>query len=264
MNKYLADRSCLAWFQQPATPRFWDAHWQIVDLRSYLTVAASDGIFVPAVCRHLPQGSLVLEGGCGRGQLVRMLEVNGYRAIGVDFAEQTIDAIRRAMPGLDVRVGDVRALPIPDEVLDGYISVGVIEHFWDGYAAILAEMRRTLRPGGYLFLSFPYMSLLRRAKVLLQAYPTALKADYPVAPADFYQFALPAQQVIDDLVLLGFECVEKRPFDGIKGVKDEIGWLKPSLQAVYDGKRAEKLRPWLDRCFRRFGAHSVLLVMRKQ
>ena len=30
-----------------------------------------------------------------------------------------------------MRVGDVRELPLPDACLDGYVSGGVIEHFWN-------------------------------------------------------------------------------------------------------------------------------------
>jgi len=194
---------------------------------------------------------------------VRALNVNGYRSVGIDFAERTVDAIRRAMPALNVHVGDVRALPIEDNTLDGYISAGVIEHFWHGYHDILAEMQRALRPGGVLFLSFPYVSPLRRWKLSWQSYPTATHRSYRNIPQDFYQFALPVNRVLRDLEGLGFTRLELCLVDGIKGVKDEVAVTKSLLQAIYDGRRGTHLRPWLDKMLKSFGAHSVLLVMKK-
>ena len=71
---YLVDVRVLAHFPQAATPDFWDQHWQIADLRRYLLANTGDSLFVPAVKRHLPVGGTVLEGGCGRGQLVHGLQ----------------------------------------------------------------------------------------------------------------------------------------------------------------------------------------------
>jgi SAM-dependent methyltransferase len=263
MRVYLTDTQALAWFHRPATPDFWDGHWRIDDLRRYLLASTDDGLFIPTVRRHLPPGSTVLDGGCGRGQLVHALQVNRYRAVGIDFAGRTVQAIHQAMPELDVRVGDVRALPLADGSLDGYLSVGVIEHFWGGYGPILAEIQRTLRPGGFLFVSFPHLSPLRRWKVNLRAYPTGTKAQYEDCQNAFYQFGLRAGQVQRDLERLSFRLVERRTYDGIKGFKDEVTWLKPWLQPIYDGKRGHRLRRHLDRWLKHFASHCVLLVMRK-
>ena len=99
------------------------------------------------------------------GHQVHALNCQGYKARGIDFAEKTVHRVKEAVPELDIRVGDVRNLPIETNGLDGYVSIGVIEHFWEGYEAILSEMARTLKTKGFLFLDFPYMSPLRRFKV---------------------------------------------------------------------------------------------------
>src|SRR3989337_2566382 len=135
MRFYLTDRHSIAYFQGQASPEFWDQHWEIEDLRSYLKSSIDDGRFVPVVRRFLPAGSVILEGGCGRGQIVHALQHHGYKAIGVDFAPATIAKIKQALPELDVRLGDVRSLTLDDSVLDGYVSAGVIEHFWEGYTS---------------------------------------------------------------------------------------------------------------------------------
>jgi len=260
---YLSDKHALAFYQQKASPDFWDRHWQIADLRSLIRGTTNDGLFIPAVKRHLPSGSTVLEGGCGRGQLVYALQYSGYKAIGVDFASETIKNIKQAVPELDVRLGDVCALDLPNGSLDGYVSAGVIEHFWEGHFPIIREMYRTLRMGGFLFVSFPYLSPLRRLKVSLHLYPFKESNLLDDQQEQFYQFALTGSKVQADLEVLGFELKEKLTYGGIKGFKDEVALFKPWLQEIYDGKRGYRLRRRLDKLFKSFASHCVLLVMQK-
>jgi len=260
---YIPDKDSIAFYREKASPEFWDRHWRMADLRAVLRGSQDDGLFVPAVKRHLPAGSTVLEGGCGPGNIVHALQYQGYRAIGVDFAAETIKKIKEAVPELDVRLGDVRALDLPDNSLDGYISGGVIEHFWEGYAPIIQEMHRVLRVGGFLFVAFPYMSPLRKLKVALRMYPFMESILLNSRQEQFYQFALADHKVIADLKALGFALMEKSSYDGIKGLKDEIALFKPLLQQIYDGKRGGKWRRLLDGLFKPFAPHGVLLILRK-
>lgn len=260
---YLQNKKSLAYFNRKATPEFWDKHWEIENLRHYLTKSKGDSIFTPAVKQYLPQGATVLEGGCGRGQIVHGLQYQGYNAIGIDFAEQTVERIKQAVPDLDIRLGDVRNLPIEDNVLDGYVSVGVIEHFWEGYEPILKEMYRTLKPEGFLFISFPYMSPLRKIKAVIGGYPKHNSDEMNKHADSFYQFALDSQAVISDLENIGFKLQEARGWSGLKGFKDELTWFKPWLQPIYDGKRHQRLRPKLERLFKPFASHCALLIMQK-
>jgi len=261
---YVCDKQAIAFFREKATPEFWDKHWSAADLQTVLRNSKDDRLFIPAVKRYLPKESMVLEGGCGMGHIVHALQYQGYKAIGIDFASETIKNIKEAVPELDVRFGDVRALDIPDASLDGYISVGVIEHFWDGYAPIINEMQRTLRPGGFLFISFPYMSPLRRLKAFLKFYPTAQKQDLDGQVDTFYQFALSPSRFLADIEALGFQLKDFLTYSGLKGFKDEVSLLQPWLQEVYDGKRAKRLRGRLERLFRPFASHSAFLVLQKR
>lgn len=263
MKTYLTDRKALAFYKQQATAEFWDKHWNAAGLQSVLRNSTDDGLFIPAVKRYLPKESVVLEGSCGTGHLVHALQYQGYKAIGVDFASETIKNIKEAVPELDVRLGDVRALDLPDGSLDGYISVGVIEHFYDGYESIIKEMRRTLKVGGFLFVSFPYMSPLRRLKVALRMYPFKESAALNARREQFYQFALTAERAQADLEALGFKLKERLTYDGIKGFKDEVALFQPYLQQVYDGKRGQRWYSHLNRFFLPFASHCVFLVLQK-
>lgn len=263
MRVYVQDKQALAYFERKATPEFWDNHWKSYDLRNSILACTSDGDFIPLVKKYLSTGSTVLEGGCGWGQLVQALRYQGYKAIGIDFAEKTIRKIKEVVPELVVRVGDVRNLPIENDKLDGYVSVGVIEHFWEGYYQIFAEMKRTLREGGFLFISFPYMSPLRRLKVKLRSYPISDTQVLEEQKGTFYQFAFNWKTVLQNLQQFGFILREAKPFGGIKGFKDELIWFKPWLQPIYDGKTYQRIRPHLDKFFKHFASHCILLVMQK-
>jgi SAM-dependent methyltransferase len=260
---YLSDKQALAYFREQATAEFWDKHWSAADLQNLLRSSRDDGLFVPLVKKYLPAHGLVLEGGCGTGHIVHALQYQGYKAIGVDFAAETIQKIKDVAPELDVRVGDVRALNLPNASLDGYISVGVIEHFWDGYEPIVKEMYRTLKVGGFLFVSFPYLSPLRRLKVALHMYPFKESATLDDQQERFYQFALTAGKVQTNLESLGFQLKEQLTYDGIKGFKDEVAVFKPYLQQIYDGKRGQRWSGRLNRSLLSFASHCALLVMQK-
>ena len=261
MKAYNPKERSIAFFERRASPAFWDAHWKMEDLATRVREVRSDALFIPAVKRYLPKQSRVLEGGCGRGQLVYALQQQGYTGVGIDFACRTVCTVARAVPEITVFAGDVRHLPFRDGTFDGYISAGVIEHFWEGYAGILSESARALRAGGYLFVSFPYMSPLRRFKAMVRAYESEYTKE---VVEDFYQFALDRKRVISDSVSRGFSLVESKPFDGIKGFKDEIVLFRQHLQRIYDGKAHPTLRPLVDRLLRRFAAHMMLLVLRRE
>lgn len=263
MRVYLTDKQTLAYYEKKASADFWDDHWDVGDLRNHILSCTSDGLFIPRVKQYLPPGSTVLEGGCGRGLLVNALSCQGYNAIGVDFAKQTVQRIKQAVPELDIRLGDVKDLPIDNNAIDGYISVGVIEHYWEGYHAILSEMRRTLKIGGFLFVSFPYMSPLRILKVRVGAYSGSSVQQLERQQDSFYQFALNWKQVLRDLQAFGFTLKAKLSFDGIKGFKDEITLFKPILQPIYDSKKYQRSKKYLDKFLKNFASHCLLLIMQK-
>ncbi len=211
---------------------FWDTHWNCNDLAQSVR-RCRDPFVVGITQRYLHAGSRVLEGGCGRGDKVYALLQHGFDAYGIDFAKETTKEIRRVLPELNIRFGDVRTLPFEDGSFDGYWSLGVIEHFYGGYGPIVGEMYRVLRPGGYVFLTVPTMSPFRRFKAKLRMYP-----DYVETEASrelFYQFALHPEGVRLFFESSGFDFIQQRNGSWFKGFKDEVTILKPFLQRLYDG-----------------------------
>lgn len=258
MNIYLSEQKSLAFFNTKATPGFWEKKWETEDLKKLITSCKNDRLFVPLVKKYLPARSTVLEGGCGQAHLVHALDYNGFKTIGLDYAEKTVRAVKEAVPELDVRIGDVRKLPFDDNYLDGYVSVGVIEHFWEGYDHIVSEMARTVKKGGYLFVSFPYMSPLRKIKAFFRIYSRDLTG---VDINTFYQFALDGKTVRKNIEKKGFTYVKKQKFGGIKGLKDELSFGKSLFHKIYTGNKY--IRFFWETLLTPFTSHCILLVFKK-
>ena len=162
---------------------FWDGHWRGENLERQLRRAASGSSGgMDFLADGFPAGGRILEGGCGLGQLVAALDSLGFRVEGLDFAAETLREAKSVLPGLALCRGDLRRLPYRDAAFDGYLSLGVIEHFTDpaDVAAILGEARRVTR--GVAFVSVPHLSpgLLRRVEA----------GELPAAGDDatFYQY----------------------------------------------------------------------------
>jgi len=139
----------------------------------------------------------------------------------------------------------------------------VIEHFYEGFKPVALEMKRVLKPGGHLFLTFPYMSPLRKWKAKRGKYK--LFDENKFEKEKFYQFILPHKQIIKNFESIGFKFICKKPFDGVKGLKDEVKVLKPILQKIYDSKSSigKGFKFFLSKFLAPFSGHSILLVFRK-
>lgn len=261
---YDRQRQGLVFIEKEANCHYWDRHWEKQDKKQlYSNIIHPWDVVVRFTKKYLPAGSKVLEGGCGLGQNVWKLNRSGYSTVGVDYAEDTIKLIKNHYPDMNIVWGDVTKLPFAQDEFDGYWSIGVIEHFYNGYEPIAKEMARVIKKGGHLFLTFPHMSLLRKAKSWMKAYPYWNENEADLK--NFYQFALDKKRVIRDLEKNGFSLIRKHHFDGTKGLKDEVALLKPALQKVYDSKHivGKVLNLALSVMVAPFSSHSVLLVFKK-
>jgi SAM-dependent methyltransferase len=105
--------------------------------------------------RRLVGAGLVVDVGCGPGQIAAYLTERGAEVQGVDLSPKMIEVARQLHPGIEFWPADMRALPIADESLAGISAMYCIIHIpRDGVTAVLGELRRVLRPGGLLLMSF--------------------------------------------------------------------------------------------------------------
>src|SRR3989338_7898939 len=161
MKYFDAKSKRLVYISQSATPEFWDECWDDAEFKKTVMGVSSRSYVKQKTEKYLDKGCEILEGGCGRGQYVYALSSWGYDSYGLDFAPKTVKKISELFPEMKITLGDVRALPYEDSFFDGYWSFGVIEHFYEGFEKIASEMKRVVRPGGYVFVTFPAFSKLR-------------------------------------------------------------------------------------------------------
>jgi SAM-dependent methyltransferase len=243
------------WLRKSPTPDFWDSHWEDTSIEDKARACADKVRLTERYIKPGPE-QRVMDAGCGNGGLVLALSRSGYAACGVDFAPRAIQRAKASYPDLDVEHGDIKHLALPDEALDGYWSVGVIEHFWDGYDDILVEARRVLRPGGYAFVTFPWLSPIRRWKVRMGIIKRKAMND---EPQDFFQFCLDPESVKGHLKKLGFEITESRAQKGVLGFNQEIfDTQKKTITRLIGGAIRKLIRLW-EYPF----AHSYLIVARR-
>ncbi len=122
------------------------------------TAQTDAAFFLP----HLTPGWHVLDAGCGPGTITLGLarRVAPGHVTGIDTEDlQFANARERAQcEGLDIefRKASVYELPFQDGFFDAVFSHALLEHLSDPDGA-LAEMRRVLKPGGFVGLRAPDM-----------------------------------------------------------------------------------------------------------
>ncbi|MHC4820247.1 MAG: class I SAM-dependent methyltransferase [Planctomycetota bacterium] len=92
----------------------------------------------------------VLDLACGAGRHLRALLAEGCEAIGIDLSRDLLREAREHGPA-PVACADMRALPFANETFEAVVSFfSSFGYFADQAddAAVLAEVRRVLRPGG--------------------------------------------------------------------------------------------------------------------
>jgi ubiquinone/menaquinone biosynthesis C-methylase UbiE len=250
--------------RRKADEKFWDSHWSHYSDKDFAKDVKKKNRFVLYYTnKYLPKGLKVLEGGCGKGGKVYSLHNNGYDAYGVDYATNTVSKVNQAVPELKITTGDVRKLDFDDHFFDGYWSLGVIEHFVDGYDAILSEMNRVIKEGGYLFLTVPSMSIIRKLKAALGMY-THLE-NIELIRDGFYQFAFSDGNIINDFTENGFDLIAHKPRSGLKGLKDEVKILQYPLQRLYDSKLfiAKLTKKSIDIAVRKIANHMSFFIFQR-
>ena len=98
----------------------------------------------------LPPGAVIADLGCGTGQIIDRLAPFVGRVIGVDISPAMLKAATRrlgAHKNVDLRRGDIAAIPIDDASVDAALLILALTYVPDP-AAALREMHRILKPTG--------------------------------------------------------------------------------------------------------------------
>lgn len=105
--------------------------------------------------RHLPRARTLLEVGCGTGGVLARIAAARPEIdlTGGDLLREALDVARTRVPQATLLQLDLRRIPYTEE-FDVVCALDVLEHI-DEDALALAEIRRTLRPGGSVLITVP-------------------------------------------------------------------------------------------------------------
>ena len=122
MQKYFDKlNNRLVYLGQQSEIQYWDQHWKNTDFQMKM-----DPFVVKVTSEYLPKGSSLLEGGCGLGAKVFSLQNSGFKVVGLDYAQDTVQMLSEKFPELQIKLGDVRELPFQNGEFDGYWSFGMV------------------------------------------------------------------------------------------------------------------------------------------
>lgn len=127
-----------------------DKHWWFAS-RTRAILAYLDRYVGPG-----PEGRLVLDVGCGAGNMAHHLAHYG-RVIGVDLFQKPLEVARQR--GLDVRQGSADDLPFEDGQFDLVTLLDTVEHVPNEHG-VFSEGYRVLKPGGKLMVTVPALMWL--------------------------------------------------------------------------------------------------------
>lgn len=166
-----------------------------------------------AFVRHLPKNGAILEAGAGRGRWVFHLRRLGYDCRGIELAGSEVMFAKSFDPDIPIETGDVLHTPYRGNSFAAVISLGVLEHFEEGPAPALGEVRRILNDSGILLVTVPTRNLFRLIVIDRVKNLQTLIRRLTGAKLAFEEYRYTRSQFSNLLEQEGFDIVEMVPDD---------------------------------------------------
>jgi len=108
------------------------------------------------IARPYIRNKKVLDIGCWTGQFEKLAIKTVEQILGIDLEKEVIDCAKKLVPEAAFRVGSALNLPFSNKSFDCIVLLDVIEHLpLNTENKALGEIKRVLKPKGYLILSTP-------------------------------------------------------------------------------------------------------------
>jgi len=110
---------------------------------------------LPDFMSRLPEGSRILDAGCGAGEPITRILSEKFEVIGVDISRKQIEIAREILPQCEFVWQDMTTLTYPNDHFDGIISYYAIPHVpREEHKGLLENLHRMLRTDGLALLCF--------------------------------------------------------------------------------------------------------------
>jgi SAM-dependent methyltransferase len=191
-----------------------EAKCRVLVRKYYADVPTREQLLEQAIAAYLRPSDTLLDAGCG--DTLALLAEYGQRAafaVGIDVVRPS-----QAPPrGVAVTMGDLSALPFQQGTFDLIVSRSVMEHL-EHPAAIFAELRRVLKPGGHFIFTTPnkyyYSSIVARM--------------IPFRWKDYYMHRVFGEEGYDHFPVF-YRANTKR---ALRDVAQQVGLRLESVQAI--------------------------------
>jgi len=186
-------------------------------------------------------GADILDVGCGAGQYAAQLLARGARVTGIDASETMLGHARSRAAAAELRRHDLEQ-PLDfaaDASFDGVVCALVIHHVTNR-CQLLAELRRVLRPGGWLVISTSHPAADWRH--FGGSYYDDHWVDLPVGPSTIHFQRMTLETFLGELLDAGFileKLVEPRPGIQLREI-DEAAYTRLMERPAF---LAVRLRP---------------------
>lgn len=149
--------------QQPLPSTLYTEEYFLTACEGYDEFASSEGeqlsrrLSAAFALAEVTPGMMILDVGCGRGEILRHCAKLGADAYGIDYAAVAVKMSQNVIQSTDdivpgktaVMQADAKKLPFPDAAFDRVLMFDVVEHLhpWELHEAML-EINRVLKPEG--------------------------------------------------------------------------------------------------------------------
>jgi SAM-dependent methyltransferase len=170
--------------------------------------------YVERFLSRLPPGGRVLDAACGTGKYFAIVLATGRSLLGVDHSAGHLARARAKFPDVLADKKDLQDLPYREE-FDGVMCVDAMEMVPpEDWPVVLGRFRRSLRPGGWLYLTVERVPEQRVREVNEEAQRSGLpvvegEVMWPEPEGDLYHNYPTMEQVRAWFAAAGFAIQEE-------------------------------------------------------
>lgn len=150
---------------------FWTEYFKVYDVLN-LVIPYQELLDCIVEKLNIKEGDMVLDAGCGTGNLALKIKEKNANVIGIDNCVEALERYRIKHPTAEIKTHDLtKPLPFPDIFFDK-VAINNVTYTLDKESrnAIFKEFRRVLKPGGKIVVSDP-----RRVMTPVLIYVDAVK-----------------------------------------------------------------------------------------